>query len=161
MYNIDNRGLRSAIGISLVPSIKKEEKLEDRITFYFTIALDMIVGALNSSSKDIATALDEQFERFPNDDALPLLGEILDEELRNIKKQFILAGFDQRLQYKLVSRELPRSTIKIFGIAMDLEATVSSLTGNEYNHEKHISSTSEAVSENPTIEQLAELFDYH
>lgn len=159
MYNIDSRALRSQIGISIIPSGKTEENVEDRITYYFNIITDMLVGALNSKQKQIVHAIDEQFERFPDDDVLPFFSEILDYELRDIKKQFFFAGFDPRLKFKLVSRDIPRSNFKAWGIAMDLEATMVSMAESaelEGKSEEVI----DAVNENPTIEQLSQLYDY-
>ena len=155
MYNIDNRSLRSALEVSLIPEFKETDNTRDRLTYYFNLALEMLVGAMNSKHKNIADALDEQYERFPDDKVLPFIGEVLAEELRYIKKQFILAGFDPRLKYKLISRTIPRTTIKLHAIGMDLEATVENMGDEPEQEEIDIS---DVISENPTYEQLAAVF---
>lgn len=155
MYNIDNRSLRSALEVSIIPELKEKDDTRDKLTYYFNLTLEMLVGAMNSKHKHISDAIDEQFERFPDDKVLPFLGEVISEELRYIKKQFILAGFDSRLKYKLITRILPRTTIKLYAIGMDLEATVVSMAEESEPEELDIS---DVISDNPTYEQLSAIY---
>lgn len=152
MFNIDRRGLEAAITIGLIPSINKEEDKGDQVTYYFNLCLDMLVGAMNSTKRNIDDAIEEQLDRFPEDQKLPFLSEIIYNELIDIKRQFISAGFDNRLKYKLVTREAGR--YKFYGIAMDLDETYLSMCGNELYNPGPEDSVANIVAAEPTIEQL-------
>lgn len=157
MYNIDRRGLETAITIGLIPSINKEDDSGDQITYYFNLCLDMIVGALNSSIRNLDDAIQEQLDRFPDDLKLPFLSEIIYNELVDIKRQFISAGFDNRLKYKLVTREVGR--YKYYGIAMDLDETFLQMCCNEKDRQEDDSMVNIVAAE-PTIEQLNALLNW-
>ncbi|QBZ70860.1 hypothetical protein pETSU_279 [Edwardsiella phage pEt-SU] len=157
MYNIDRRGLESAITIGLIPSFKKEDDSGDQVTYYFNLCLDMIIGALNSTTRNLDDAIEEQLDRFPEDIKLPFLTEIIYNELVDIKRQFISAGFDNRLKYKLVSREVGR--YKFYGIAMDLDETFLTMCANELENPVEDSGANIVAAE-PTIEQLNEILNW-
>lgn len=157
MYNIDRRGLEAAITIGLIPSIKKEDDSGDQVTYYFNLCLDMIVGALNSSTRNLDDAIQEQLDRFPDDLKLPFLSEIIYAELVDIKRQFITAGFDNRLKYKLVTREVGR--YKYYGIAMDLDETFLAMCASEL-HDPTTDEVANIVAAEPTIEQLNALLNW-
>lgn len=157
MYNIDRRGLEAAITIGLIPSIKKEDDSGDQVTYYFNLCLDMIVGALNSSTRNLDDAIQEQLDRFPDDLKLPFLSEIIYAELVDIKRQFITAGFDNRLKYKLVTREVGR--YKYYGIAMDLDETFLVMCASEL-HDPTTDEMANIVAAEPTIEQLNALLNW-
>lgn len=152
MYNIDRRGLEMAITIGLIPSFKKEEDQGDQVTYYFNLLLDMVVGAMNSKTRNIDDAIEEQLNRFPDDIKLPFLSEVMYNELVEIKRQFISAGFDSRLKYKLVAREAGR--YKFYGIVMDLDETYLCMCDNELTNPETDDSLANIVAAEPTIEQL-------
>lgn len=156
MYNIDRRGLEAAITIGLIPSMKKEEDQGDQVTYYFNISLDMLVGALNSKHRNLDDAVEEQLSRFPDDIQLPFLSEIIYNELVEVKRQFISAGFDNRLKYKLVTREVGR--YKFYGIVMDLDETFLDMCDKELT--EPTDDVSNAVAAEPTIEQLNALVNW-
>lgn len=158
MYNIDRRGLEAAITIGLIPSFKKEDDSGDQVTYYFNLCLDMIVGALNSSIRNLDDAIEEQLDRFPEDIKLPFLSEIIYDELVDIKRQFISAGFDNRLKYKLVTREVGR--YKFYGIAMDLDETFLAMCAKELEPASPDDGLANIVAAEPTLEQLNALVNW-
>lgn len=158
MYNIDRRGLEAAITIGLIPSFKKEDDSGDQVTYYFNLCLDMIVGALNSSTRNLDDAIEEQLDRFPEDIKLPFLSEIIYDELIDIKRQFISAGFDNRLKYKLVTREVGR--YKFYGIAMDLDETFLAMAAKELEPTSPDDGLANIVAAEPTLEQLNALVNW-
>lgn len=158
MYNFDRRGLEMAITIGLIPSFKQEENQGDQVTYYFNLMLDMLVGAMNSKDRNIDNAIEEQLNRFPDDIKLPFLSEIMYNELVEIKRQFISAGFDNRLKYKLVSREVGR--YKFYGISMDLDETFLCMCDNELTNPETETDLANIVAAEPTIEQLNALTNW-
>lgn len=156
MYTIDKRGFMSAIAFALLPPLKNESPTEDRVTYYFHIGLDIILGAMNSDVRNIDDAIDEQRGKYEGDTMLPFLFETLRLEIMDIKKQFMLAGFDRRLKYKLVTRNV--GVQKIYGIQMDLESTVDAMNSIEPVEEKQDSAFE--VNQEPTIDELNAAYNW-
>lgn len=158
MYNIDSRTLKTNIGILLYPSADNEYKtVQEYVSYYYPLVLDIIVRSLNSKNRNAEEAVSDELRlRYSDDVSLQLFYSTIYEEVRYIKKQFIIAGFDPRMKYKLVERSLDRSTIKLHSIQMDLEATIESLsTLSKLDNED----VSDAVIEHPSIDQLESFFD--
>lgn len=155
MFNFDRRGLETSITIALIPSIKEDENQGDLVTYYFHIALNMIVGVMNSKTRNIDDAIDEQLSELDKDIRLPYIAEIVRDQVIDVKRQFISAGFDQRLKYKLVSRQC--GSYKFYGIVMDLDETLLVLGANEGKEEENVT---DMVSGEPTIEQLNQLYNW-
>ncbi|QZA70538.1 hypothetical protein AH04_55 [Erwinia phage AH04] len=158
MYNVESRTLKTEIGILLYSSVTEDKKIEEIIAYYYPLLLDMMVNVLNNRHRSTEDAIFEELKKYYDDPGLQLFYGMLYEEIRMIKKQFIIAGFDPRLKYKLVERTLPRSTIKLHAICMDLEATMDHMlvqpeTGSDNQD------VSDAVIDNPTIDQLESYFD--
>lgn len=154
MYNIDSRGLKSNIGMLLLPRTEKGE-LEERIAYYFPLVLDIIVDIMNSETRHTEDAINEELIKYREDVDLQFFCEIIHNEVREIKKQFIMAGFDRRLKFRLMTRVLPRTTIKYYGIGMDLE-----LTFEHFQSEAAAGDTDEAdVIDHPSVEDLERYFD--
>lgn len=158
MYNFDRRGLEMAITIGLIPSFKQEENQGDQVTYYFNLMLDMLVGAMNSKHRNIDDAIEEQLDRFPEDIKIIHLAEIMYNELVEIKRTFISAGFDSRLKYKLVTREVGR--YKFYGIAMDLDETFLAMCANELENPETEDDVASIVAAEPTLEQLSQLLNW-
>lgn len=156
MFNIDKRGLMSQITLALIPSFKEEDNQEDSVTYYFNVILDVVVGAMNSKFRNIDDAIEEQFDLLEKDVRLYLMAEVIRELLIDIKRQFIAAGFDQRLKYKLVTRQVGRT--KFYGLAMDLDATAEAIAWKPEAVEEE--TIAEAVSEEPTLEQLSQIYNW-
>lgn len=158
MYNIDSRTLKAGLGILLYSSCDNSFKTtEERTAYYYPIVLDMLVGVLNNdTTSSIEEAILIEVKRFYDDPTVQLFSELLYEEIRLIKKQFILAGFDPRLKYKLVSRLVGNTTIKLHAICMDLDATAELLHTKPETDSEDVS---DAISEHPTYEQLESLYD--
>jgi hypothetical protein len=138
--------------------IEDPSKLAEKTAYYFPIVLDMIVGALNSDNKFHLAGIDEQFIKYRGDFNLVNMGQIITEEFEYAKKTFLLAGFDIRVKYKLVSRQIHKTNMKMWAIVMDLEETVEHF--NKKQPETNVESMSDAVITNPTLDQLAELYNY-
>lgn len=155
MFNIDKRGICSQIAIALVPSFKEEDNLQDSVTYYFNLINDMLVGCMNSKHRNIDDAIEEQLDLLEKDVRLYLMTELVRETLIDIKRQFIAAGFDQRLKYKLVTRKV--GLTKIYGIAMDLDATAEAIAWKPEVQEETIAET---VTEEPTLEQLNQIYNW-
>lgn len=155
MYSIDTRQLKMLIGVSLFPSINKEENLTDRINYYYPIVLDMIIGGLNSEHQRLLEIVDEQMDRYPDDINIIALHYLIADELRVIKKQFILAGFDPRVKYKLDTRNVGNTTLKKTAILMDLEATVANFPSTVIADKEN---AGELITSEPTLEQLNQFF---
>lgn len=157
MYNIDTRVLRSSLGISLHHAYRDHKELDEKITFYLTISLDWILAVMNSKVRNTADAIDDYLNEIRDKDThLPFIADIIHDEVMLIKKQFILAGFDQRLKYKLITRAIPKTNIKRYAIGMDLEATLDAMLDAPESQED----ITDVVNAHPTIEQLAEVFDF-
>lgn len=149
MYNIDKRDLMSAIAIALLPPFKNELPEEDSLTLNFHLALDIIIGVMNSDTRNIDDALEDQLLRFPEEKNLGFLFEVIKLEIIDIKKQFMLAGFDRRLKYKLATRSV--GVHKFYGIQMDLDATVLSMTTAKETDEVD---NAFSVSQEPSLDEL-------
>lgn len=154
MFNIDKQSLSTAIAISLEPNLLQVEDKRSVHIQYFHVVLDVIVGVMNSKFRNIDDAFEEQLDLYPTDCNLPLLGEVIRDLVMDIKLQFMQAGFDQRLKYKLYTRNIHQ--LKLYAIGMDLDATVTAyvetlpdtLSGDTDDELLNI------VSEEPTIDQL-------
>jgi hypothetical protein len=157
MYNIESRLLKTEIGILLLSSVTEDTPVEEKIAYYYPLVLDMLVNILNNK-KCTEEAILEEIKKYYDDPGLQLFYELLYAEVRTIKKQFILAGFDSRLKYKLLERAIPRSTIKLHSICMDLESTVDSMIADPVNL-SDIADVNDAVIDNPSIAQLEAYFD--
>lgn len=155
MYNIDKRGLMSAIAIALIPPFKNESPEEDQLTYHFHLVLDMILGVMNSETRHIDDAIDDQFNLYPEEKYLPFLAEVIRLEVIDIKKQFMLAGFDRRLKYKWVTRHVGMH--KFYGLGMDLDATAKFLAEAE-----PVVETDNAfeVSQEPSLDELNAAFHW-
>lgn len=158
MYNVESRTLKTEIGILLYSSVTEDKKIEEIIAYYYPLLLDVMVNVLNNRHRSTEDAILEELKKYYDDPGLQLFYGILYEEIRMIKKQFIVAGFDPRLKYKLVERTLPRSTIKLHAICMDLEATMDHMLVQPET-ESDNQDVSDAVIDNPTIDQLESYFD--
>ncbi|AEV89486.1 hypothetical protein OBP_049 [Pseudomonas phage OBP] len=155
MYSIDKRGLTSAIAIALIPQFKNENPEEDLLTYNFHLVLDMVLGVMNSDTRNIDDAIDDQYRLYPEERNLAFLAEVIRLEVIDIKKQFMQAGFDRRLKYKLVTRNV--GAHKFYGIAMDLDATTIALTEAEPVVE---TDNAFAVSQEPSIDELEAAFNW-
>lgn len=158
MYIIDTRGLKTSIELVLMRKIENQFEIDEQTVYYTTILLDMIVGTLNGVDDEKGTSLDKQYLKYRGDFILINMGDIISSEIDTIKKQFFLAGHDRRLKYKLVSKQIGNTTIKQYAIVMDIEATVEhfnviSVTPTEEN-------ICDAVNGDPTLEELAAMFNY-
>lgn len=158
MYNFDQRNLRNGIAIALSSQLKEDEKLDDCINYYFILILDMVLGAMNSEIRNIDSAIDEQYERYPDDYRLGFLAELIRQEIFDIKKQFMLAGFDNRLRYKLTTHSA--GSLKRYGIAMDLDATYMHMLDLDERRDNHEQELGYLVSDYPSAEELARAFDW-
>lgn len=158
MFNIDKPSLIQAIAISLEPNLRNEEDKKPHYIKYFHVVMDMALGVMNSSIRNIDSAIDEQLERFPEDNNLPWLTETIRYLVVDIKTQFLQAGYDSRLKYKLVSRDI--GLHKFFGIAMDIDATVTSYMLNLPEDVEDDKEIAFVVSEEPTLEQLNTAFNW-
>lgn len=153
MYTIDNRTLRSSIAIALLSVTKDKDQQEDNVNYYFLLAIEIILRVMNSKER-IDDAIDEQIKIYPDAPHLPFIAEVIHDEVTRIKQQFILAGFDRRLKYKLITRSVFNSRFKHHAIVMDLEATFIDIADNIDEDEEELD---EVVSANPTLEQLTEI----
>ncbi|QYN80038.1 hypothetical protein PQD71_gp145 [Kosakonia phage Kc263] len=158
MYNFDQRNLRTSIAIALTSQLKEDEKLEECVNYYLILVLDMVLGAMNSNIRNIDSAIDEQYERYPDDYRLGFLAEVIRQEVFDIKKQFILSGFDNRLRYKLVTHSA--GTFKRYGIAMDLDATYNHMLDLDERRDNHEQDLGYLVSDYPSAEELSRAFDW-
>lgn len=157
MYNIDSRTLKTGLGVLLYSSCDQSLKTtEERTAYYYPLFLDMLVGVLNSDMTSIEESILVEVKRFYDDPTVQLFSELLYEEVRLIKKQFIMAGFDPRLKYKLISRNVGKTTIKLHAICMDLDSTMELLYTKPETDSENVS---DVISENPTYEQLESLYD--
>lgn len=158
MYNIDSRTLKTNIGIFLYQSAEdNKQTVQEYVAYYYPLVLDIIVRALNNKHQTSEEAIgDELRSKYSDDTSLQLFYSTIYEEVREIKKTFYLAGFDPRMKYKLVERTLPRSTIKLHAIKMDLEATMEALLSAPEPDNEDVS---DAVIDHPTIDQLQSMFD--
>lgn len=158
MYNIDSRSLKTNIGIFLYQSAEDNtQTVQEYIAYYYPLVLDIILRALNSKHKTSEEAIAEELrKKYSDDTSIQLFYSTIYEEVRQIKKQFYLAGFDHRMKYKLEERTLPRSTITLHAICMDLEATVEAFLSEPESDNEDVS---DAVIEHPTIDQLETMFD--
>jgi len=158
MYNIDSRTLKTNIGIFLYQSAEdNNQTVQEYVAYYYPLVLDIIVRALNNKHQTSEEAIGEELRsKYSDDTSLQLFYSTIYEEVREIKKQFYLAGFDNRMKYKLVERALPRSTIKFHAISMDLEATVESFLSTPETDNEDVS---DAVIDYPSIDQLESMFD--
>jgi len=158
MYNFDQRNLRTCIAITMRSLRKDEEKDEDLVTYYFHVVLNMILDVMNSEIRNIDDAIDEQYRQYPDDCRLPFLGPIIREEVVCIKKQFISAGFDSRLRYKLIQHRC--GVLKLYGIAMDLDATYLYLSELEKRGNNNESEIGFVVSDQPSYDELNQAYDW-
>lgn len=158
MYNIDSRTLKTNIGIYLYQSSEDNDKsVQEYIAYYYPLVLDIILRALNNKHKTAEEAIaDELREKYSDDTSIQLFYSTIYEEVREIKKQFYLAGFDPRMKYQLVERTLPRSTIKLHAFKMDLDATMEAILSTPETDNEDVS---DAVIDYPTIDQLESAFD--
>lgn len=158
MYNIDSRTLKTNIGVFLYRSAEDNDKtVQEHLNYYYPIVLDIIIKVLNSKHQTSEEAISEELrEKYSDDTSVQLFYSTIYEEIREIKKQFYLAGFDHRMKYKLVERVLPRSTIKMHAICMDLEATMESLLSTPESDNEDVN---DAVIDHPSIDQLESMFD--
>lgn len=158
MYNIDSRSLKTNIGISLYQSMDdKKQKVQEYVAYYYPLVLDIIVRVLNNTHKTSEEAISEELRsRYSDDISIQMFYSTIYEEVREIKKQFYLAGFDPRMKYKLQERTLPRSTIKLHAICMDLEATVDAFLSTPESDNEDVK---DAVIDHPNIDQLQSMFD--
>lgn len=156
MYNIESRLLKTEIGMLMYSSATEEKKIEEYIAYYYPLVLDMLVNILNSRHRNTEDAIFEELKKYYDDASLQMFYELLYNEARLIKKQFILAGFDSRLKYKLVERTPGNSTIKLHAICMDLETTFESNSFTSTLDSQHVN---EDVIDNPSIDQLEAYFD--
>lgn len=155
MFSIDERGLKTSIGLGLIPSFKQEESLEDNVTYHFHLLMGMAVSCLNSKEPTVDDAIDAELEKLNGDFKLVALMPILRCLILDAKKQFISAGFDRRLKYKLYTREI--GMLKIYGIGMDLDSTFEEMLASPKVEEESIS---DAVSGEPTLEQLERSYNW-
>lgn len=158
MYNFDQRNIRTGMSITLQSQLKEGETLEEAVEYYFVIVLDMILGVMNSETRNIDDAIDEQYLRFTGDWRLPFLAELIRQEVVDIKKQFILAGFDNRLRYKLIVNKI--GSLKRHGIAMDIDATYLYMKEREEREENNEQEIGFLVSDNPSAEELNRIFNW-
>ncbi|UQT02620.1 hypothetical protein YUBABA_02140 [Serratia phage vB_SmaM-Yubaba] len=157
MFNIDRPSLITAIAISLEPNLRNVEDKQPEYIKYFHVVLDMALGVMNSKIRNIDDAIDEQYSLYPDDKNLPWLAETVRQLVVDIKTQFIQAGFDNRLKYKIVTR--PIGLHKLYGIGMDLEATMASMMSSLPDGTEEVEETL-MVSENPTYEQLEAAYNW-
>jgi len=115
----------------------------------------MIIGGLNSEHQRLLEIVDEQMDRYPDDINIIALHYLIADELRVIKKQFILAGFDPRVKYKLDTRNVGNTTLKKTAILMDLEATVANFPSTVIADKEN---AGELITSEPTLEQLNQFF---
>lgn len=158
MFNIDKLQLMQAIAISLEPNLRNEEDKHPHYVTYFHIVLDVALGVMNSKIRNIDDAIDEQYGLYPEDKNLPWLAETIRQLVVDIKCQFIQAGFDNRLKYKIVTR--PLGMHKLYGIAMDLDLTVATISSGLERLNDDNENETLAVSENPTYEQLEAAYNW-
>lgn len=158
MYTFDQRNLRTSIAITMRSLCKEEEKDKDLVTYYFHVVLNIILDIMNSETRNIDDAIDEQYREYPNDPRLPFLGELIREEVVSIKKQFISAGFDSRLRYKLIQHRC--GGFKLYGIAMDLDATHLYLSELEKRSDNNESEIGFVVSDQPSYDELNQAYEW-
>lgn len=155
MYNIDSRALKTSIGVLVYSSLQPDDKVEERVSYYFPLVLDIMLGVMNSKHRNIDDALYDEMLNYSDDATFYLFSELIYEEVKQMKQQFLLAGFDPRLKYKIITKNIPRTVLKLHAIAMDLEFTAATL--NEIKDSDDID-VQDAVSDQPSIEQLNEIF---
>lgn len=158
MFNIDKPTLFTAIAISLEPNLRDVEDKKPEYVKYFHIVLDMALGVMNSKIRNVDDAIDEQYGLYPEDKNLPWLADTVRQLVVDIKYQFIQAGFDSRLKYKIVTRHIGIHT-KLYGIAMDLDATLAAMAESLLEPKEDEDQTL-MVSENPTYEQLEAAYNW-
>lgn len=158
MYNFDQRNIRTGMSITLQSQLKEGETLNEAVEYYFLIVLDMILGIMNSEVRHLDDAIDEQYLRFPGEYRLPFLAELIRQEVVDIKKQFILAGFDNRLRYKLVVNKV--GFLKRYAIAMDIDATYSYMKEREERENNNEQEIGSLVSDCPSAEELNRILNW-
>lgn len=154
MFNIDKQSLSTAIAISLEPNLLQVEDKRSEHIKYFHVVMDIAVAIMNSKFRNIDDAMEEQFDTYPGDRNLLMLGDVIRQLVVDMKLQFIQAGFDQRLKYKLVARSIGQ--MKLYGIGMDIDATVTAYMEALPDAEalERSEELINAVSEEPTLDQL-------
>lgn len=160
MFNIDRLGLTTAIAVSLSSLIGPEDDERSIAHQYFLIAIDMAKEAMNSGIRNLDDAVEEQIDRYRDDKYVPWLNDIVRQLVFDIKSQFITAGFDSRLKYKVVTHQLGKgSTHKYYGIAMDLDETCAVME-EQKNTAAGEQELIYVVSEQPTLEQLNQVYKW-
>lgn len=156
MFNIDKQGITSSIAIALLPKFDKDDGKDrvSQIEYYFRLVLDMAVGVLNGKTRIIDDAIELQLDRFQDDINIPNLRETVRYLVVDMKTQFMKSGFDGRLKYKIYERKMGLHSI--YGIGMDLDLTLEVMSNQEPEQEN----VQDAISDQPTIEQLAEAFTW-
>lgn len=160
MFNIDKLGTTTAIAVSIQSQLGPDDDSLAIANQYFIIAIDMAKSAMNSQIRNIDDAVEEQIERYADDKFVPWMADIVRQLVFDMKAQFRLAGFDSRVKYKVVTHTVGRSlTHKYYGIGMDLDETYNAMEEIK-NKDNNTQELSYAVSEQPTIEQLNQLYSW-
>lgn len=151
MFNIDKQSVTTSIAVSIIPFLDKEDGTDPKakLEYYFRLVMDMAVGVLNTPIRIIDDAIELQLDRFQDDKQVPFLAETVRLMVMDAKRQFIQAGFDGRLKYKLYERKLGR--MSMFGIGMDLDATMEELSQKPEVEQEAIE---DVVSDHASFEQL-------
>lgn len=160
MYVVDMVDLKNRVAFSLIlvtddAEIHKGAKVSSMVNAYTPIALDIILSCLNDKDRrHPADALDWHIrENYKDDTNVWALGEVIEQTVRDIKRDFYgKFGYDPRLYYKL--QKLGHKGNPVYRFVMDLDLT---FTGFKPKEEENHDIANE-VSENPSLEELNELF---
>lgn len=154
MYSVDQRLMQTEIGFILL-GFEKLNKEMSRIEMdlehktYFLVVLDVIINMLNDHEGTLQDALEREQEKYPGDELIFALQDYIYEKAFEIRKHFVVNGFDRRIKYKIQERQLKRSTIKFYYIVMDLDATMEAYA------DKPVKAYEEdVISDNPSYEEL-------
>lgn len=159
MFNIDRQSLNAAIAISLEPNLHNVEDKRSVHIQYFHIVINCAVACMNSKFRNIDDAIEEQYDRFPDDRNMLHLGEVIRQLVVDMKMQFIQAGFDSRLKYKLITRKVHSYTL--YAIGMDIEETVRSFNDSLPTEEEILKEElPNAVTEEPSLDQLNAAYNW-
>lgn len=151
MFNIDKQSVTTAIAVSIIPYLDKEDGTDPKakLEYYFRLVMDMAVGVLNTPIRIIDDSIELQLDRFPDDKQIPFLAETVRLMVIDAKRTFIQSGFDSRLKYKLYERKI--GMLSMFGIGMDLDATMEDILNKAETEEEAIE---DVVSDQASFEQL-------
>lgn len=156
MYPFNRQDVETRIRIALIS--KDLNPIDDTMGRALTdVVLEIIREMLNYKQPNVDYYLEELQEKIEDQQLksnICWITELIMTMFHEVRSKFNAFGFDNRLLYKIVKKELGR--VCFFYIVMDLEATLEAMADKP--KEEPISLAEEVV-ENPTAEDLNRIFE--